>query len=400
MSIDWKINGARFISEKNGERTFELRYNYQGKQLTQRVKVPDSWSRKPTERYITEKRVEFVAECKAGNILTRQQKRQKAEQEAAEQAKIKTLQQYAEQVYFPQTAVRDAKSTVSSYKWTLKKYVFPVLGNIPLREITAAQISAILLDQQKQGKVNSSVVRLYQILNSLFKSALMDDTIVVNPMNKVGRPKARKDEVKSTEPESFTEEEIVYILGCLKKEPLKWQVYTSLLIETGVRRGEACALQWRDIDEKNKVITVTHSIGYTPEDGVYMDTTKGKNVKEIPISAELASLLRSLRSSQKVLSVWVFPMPNDPSRSMRPDSATKYFANLGKKYGIQDLHPHKLRHSFASIALTNGADVVTVSKLLGHADVSTTLRFYSHTSDEKRRRAAEIFQNALNEKKA
>jgi site-specific recombinase XerD len=85
---------------------------------------------------------------------------------------------------------------------------------------------------------------------------------------------------------------------------------------------------------------------------------------------------------------------------MRPDSATKYFANLGKKYGIQDLHPHKLRHSFASIALTNGADVVTVSKLLGHADVSTTLRFYSHTSDEKRRRAAEIFQNALNEKKA
>jgi site-specific recombinase XerD len=83
---------------------------------------------------------------------------------------------------------------------------------------------------------------------------------------------------------------------------------------------------------------------------------------------------------------------------MHPDTPSKYLSAFGKKYGIENLHPHKLRHSFASISLTNGADVVSVSELLGHADTSITLRTYSHASEESRKKAAGIFQNAIHEK--
>ena len=80
---------------------------------------------------------------------------------------------------------------------------------------------------------------------------------------------------------------------------------------------------------------------------------------------------------------------------MNPQSPTSYFRKFGKKYHIDHCHPHKRRHTFASVAITNGADVVSVSEILGHSDVSTTLQTYSHANEESKRRAAEIFRNAL-----
>lgn len=65
------------------------------------------------------------------------------------------------------------------------------------------------------------------------------------------------------------------------------------------------------------------------------------------------------------------------------------------RYGVNDLHPHKLRHSFASVAITNGAGVASVSEKLGHADKSTTLRMYTHADEESVRRAGDIFRQAL-----
>ena len=62
---------------------------------------------------------------------------------------------------------------------------------------------------------------------------------------------------------------------------------------------------------------------------------------------------------------------------------------------IEDFHPHKLRHSFASVAITNGADVASVSETLGHADKAVTLRMYTHADAESQKRASEIFRQAL-----
>lgn len=66
-----------------------------------------------------------------------------------------------------------------------------------------------------------------------------------------------------------------------------------------------------------------------------------------------------------------------------------------EKYGIKDLHPHKLRHSFASIAITSGADVASVSEILGHSDKAVTLRMYTHADEESKKRASNIYRSAL-----
>ena len=78
-----------------------------------------------------------------------------------------------------------------------------------------------------------------------------------------------------------------------------------------------------------------------------------------------------------------------------PQSPARYLQNFAKKYGVQDLHPHKLRHSFASIAITNGADIASVSEKLGHTDKAVTLRMYAHADQESIKRASQIFQDAI-----
>ncbi|MCD8087327.1 MAG: tyrosine-type recombinase/integrase, partial [Oscillospiraceae bacterium] len=87
-----------------------------------------------------------------------------------------------------------------------------------------------------------------------------------------------------------------------------------------------------------------------------------------------------------------FTMRQEP---MNPQSPTRYFAKFGRKYGIDDFHPHKLRHTSASIAILHGADIVSVSSRLGHSDTAVTLRMYAHANEESIRRAGQIVRDAL-----
>ena len=110
----------------------------------------------------------------------------------------------------------------------------------------------------------------------------------------------------------------------------------------------------------------------------------------------VALVLRQLRQEQAshAISTYVFTQPNSPE-PMHPQSPARYMQKFSKKYGVPNLHPHKLRHTFASIAITNGADVASVSEKLGHSDKAVTLRMYTHADQESMKRASQIFRNAL-----
>lgn len=263
-------------------------------------------------------------------------------------------------------------------------------------DITAANISALLLDMQAQGKAHATCIKVYTVLKSLFKMAYLSDIIQKNPMDKVERPKQRKDEVRAQEPEAYTVEEVQYILSCLDREPLKWKAMIRLLVDTGIRRGECCGLQWKDIDFKENTITITGNLCYTPQKGVYLDTPKNGKTRIIDVDADVIALLQQLRQQQAshALSAFVFTQDNSPE-PMHPQSPTRYLKKFAARYGIDDLHPHKLRHSFASIAITNGADIASVSEKLGHSDKAVTLRMYTHADAESMKRASQIFRDAL-----
>ena len=131
-----------------------------------------------------------------------------------------------------------------------------------------------LLEMQRQGKANATVIKVYTILNGLFKMAYLSDTIDRNPMDKVPRPRPRKDEIKPQVPEAYTPGEVRAILEALAGEPVKWQALIRLLIDTGARRGEALGLQWEDIDFQEETVLIRRNLCYTPDKGVYLDVPK------------------------------------------------------------------------------------------------------------------------------
>lgn len=226
--------------------------------------------------------------------------------------------------------------------------------------------------------------------------AYLGDMIDRNPMDKVERPKPRKDETKTDSPLAYTPAEVQKILASLEREPLKWQALIHLLIDTGIRRGECCALQWKNIDFATGAITIVGNLCYTPQKGVYLDTPKNGHTRTVYAGGHTLDLLHQLRVEQagKAISSYVFTQETSPE-PMHPQTPTRYLKKFSERYDIPDLHPHKLRHTFASIAITNGADIASVSEALGHSDKAVTLRMYTHADQESISHAAQIVREAI-----
>ena len=336
------------------------------------------------------------SESAGGEVVSRAEQKENSLQQMREAAKIQTLKKFGEEVFMPAKAVTMSENGRYAYQGNLDHWIYPALGKLKMPDITPANISALLLSMQSQGKAHATCVKVYTILHSLFKMAYMTDVVPIDPMDKVERPKPRKNELKDADVEAYTVEEVQRIFTALEREPLKWRVLLRLLIDTGIRRGECCGLRWQDVDFKANTITISGNLCYTPQKGIYLDTPKSGKVRTIDVDPEVLALLRELRREQAshAISTYVFAQPNSPE-PMHPQSPARYMQKFSKKYGVPILHPHKLRHTFASIAITNGADVASVSEKLGHSDKAVTLRMYTHADQESMKRASQIFRNAL-----
>lgn len=367
--------------------------------LTRRWYPPEGWSRKAIERELAAVAAEFERQSDAGEIISRAEQRDREAQAEAEAAKILTLRQYGERVFMPSKTITMSENSRANYQSYLDKKIYPTLGDVKLPEITPAQLTALLLDIQAESKAHSTVIKVYTILHSFFKMAYLGDMIPRNPMDKVERPKPRKDEVKVAGSLAYTPAEVQVIITALEREPLKWRAMLHLLIDTGIRRGECCGLQWKNIDFKANTITISGNLCYTPAKGVYLDTPKSGRIRTIDVDSDVIELLRQLRveQSSKAISLWVFTQENSPE-PMHPQSPTRYLKKFSERCGIPGLHPHALRHTFASIAITNGADVASVSEKLGHSDKAVTLRMYTLADQESMKRASQIFREALKKK--
>lgn len=389
---------TRKLETKDGRVFYEISVSRaRGKsRLTRRWYPPEGWSRKAIERELAAVAAEFERQSDAGEVISRAEQKDREAQAAAEAAKILTFRQYGERVFMPSKTVTMSENSRSNYQGYLDKKIYPALGDLKLPEITPAQITALLLDIQAEGKAHSTVIKVYTILHSFFKMAYLGDMIDRNPMDKVERPKPRKDEVKSSGPLAYTPAEVQKIVAGLEREPLKWRALVHLLIDTGIRRGECCALQWKNIDFASGAVSIRGNLCYTKTKGVYLDTPKNSHLRTVYVGERTLALLRQLRVEQakKSISAYVFTQEASPE-PMHPTSPTHYFRQFAKKNNIQGFHPHKLRHTFASLAITAGADVASVSEVLGHSDKGVTLKMYTHSDNESRRRAAQIVQEAI-----
>ena len=222
-----------------------------------------------------------------------------------------------------------------------------------------------------------------------------------------------------TEAEFFELEEILTIKKALAGEPLKYQIATFLLMDTGVRRGELVGIRWSSVDLENATIRIENNVQYLEGQGLVIGTPKSGNFRTISIAPELIPLLEKYKLEQKTQAAIRFSSVEnvitrhklikaynpegylfiqDNGTVMNPNALNQWMIKFSKKVGFR-VHPHKFRHGQASLLIAAGVDVVTVSKRLGHSQVSTTQNIYSHLLEKSDKAASDtlselIFKNA------
>lgn len=182
-----------------------------------------------------------------------------------------------------------------------------------------------------------------------------------------------------------------------------------VLLFTGMRRGELMGLEWQDIDFEHSLLHICRTSQYTPERGVYTDTTKTESSQRaVKLSASLIEILQQWKEHQTKTRLslgdrWSAEWCDEPrlftqwdGKIMHPDTISSWFSNFIQTTDLPQIHIHSLRHTNASLMIAAGTPVTAVANRLGHASVDTTTKVYSHTIQSANEAAAQTIENLLN----
>lgn len=277
-------------------------------------------------------------------------------------------------------------STVKDYQDLLWLHVLPVFANLELGGITRGKIKDFLLDKINCGYAKSTVSHMKDVVSGVLNKALDDEVIPVNPVYSLGRNvlKAKKQK-KAIDP--LSKEELKLLLDTVQVHFPEHYTLFLLLARTGMRIGEALALQWGDIDFVGRFISVERSL-------VRGRITTPKNGEDRPVdmSLQLAKRLKAheLESKKKGLALGLGDLPeyiftNDNGNPIDKDNwRRRVFNNALKKAGLR-IRIHDLRHTYATLRISKGDNIQDVSNQLGHSSTTLTLDVYSHWMPGKKK---------------
>jgi len=269
--------------------------------------------------------------------------------------KVKTLGEYAEN-WLP-IYKKGKVSDGTYYEYDLiVKMIIAQLGKIKFPELRRSHIEKLM--RSVSGFSISRQKKVCFLIKAIIASAVEDRFCAENVAASVEPPKAVKKEV-----DIFSSDDIKKLLAL--DHPFAPVVRT--LFYTGMRRGELIGLSWRNVDLKNKVIHVTRALS----DGEIKEQTKGKCDRVIPISPDLAAVLKAVPR----IGLTVFCMDN--GQPMTKDYYNYWFKRFVQLAGVEYKSGHKCRHSFVSYALSSGMNVRFVQQIAGHADLEQTEN-YAH----------------------
>jgi len=270
--------------------------------------------------------------------------------------------------------------TADCYEHMFKKHIAPHFKHYKLDEIKPSDIRAWQTKLLKTLKPRT-VKNIRNLLGKILEDAMMDDIIEKNAVRRVTPPKhIQEDDITP-----FTMKEVKTLID----NATGWtKNFITVAFFTGMRTGELLALKWEDIDFNSKKIvvrrTILHGIVGTPKTG------KTRVIDMLDIVHEA---LKDKYLENGLTDEFIFTSKKGTPYVESSAVNTTYWKPLLKRCGMAYKIMYNTRHTFATLMLLNGEDVLWVSKMLGHSDISTTMKYYIKFVEEKGKKRAIFLQD-------
>ena len=323
----------------------------------------------------------------------------------ARPARVPTVAEYAEQ-WLKAKELKIRPSTAENYRIRLQLRILPHLGALPLTEVTRERVRAFVAelasDQNKRASIKRRpIARAYaravlNVLHGLLAHAVDNGLIPSNSASRLSKEIGPGNHHQAQEVEVFSPAELVTVLTTAERDWPDWYPFLLCQARTGLRLGEAVALEWRDVDFPRRVLIIRRS-----QRKRRVSLPKNGKVRRVDMSQQLAAVLQRLQSVQEAEAVVAgVPAPervfSTPAGEVIRDDAFRnnVWKAILRRVGIRYRKPHTLRHTFASMLIEAGEPLTYVQQQLGHHSPAFTLAVYGHPLPRGDRRAVDRLDDA------
>jgi integrase len=274
------------------------------------------------------------------------------------------------------------ESTVSRYRYMVRRYIQPQLGAAPLYTLTEERVAAFYQRLQGQGLSPKSARDAGVLLRAILRTATKRGCFCTGINAELPVCKKRQVEI-------FTEPEIVRLAHHIVDEPDLTGLGILLALNSGLRLGELCALRWSDIDLHAGFLRVEREVQRLYEKGctklIVQPPKSESSLRRIPLPADILSLL----AAHKPKTAGSVCLLTGTAAPLEPRTMQNRYRALLKRAGVPYRNFHALRHTYATRCIEQNVDVKSVSEMLGHSDVRITLQTYVHVSLRHKQQAVQ-----------
>ena len=293
--------------------------------------------------------------------------------------------------------------THQGYKSVANAHIVPYFKNkgVKLADIKRNHIQEYIDVKSKSGRLDGKgglspkTMKTHRLIIQLVcKEALKNDLISKNPCEFVVMPKQQR-----REPDFYSNDELQIMFNELRNEHIYPLLYFTVLY--GLRRSEVLGLKWDSVNFDNNIITIKHTVvRFTKV--VEKDSTKNaSSFRSYPLTPDVKQILlllkqqeqenRRLFGKQYVDNDYIFKWQN--GKPYAPDYITMKFSKLLKQHKLRHIRFHDLRHSCASMLVSNGFELKDIQEWLGHSDIQITANIYAHLDAKRKKDIANSMSN-------
>jgi integrase len=285
-------------------------------------------------------------------------------------------------------------STRENYATIARTHLIPApFGALTLDRLRPSDIEALLVAKRDAGLSGSTVRLVCTVCRAMLDIAVRDGLIRRNPAAAVKRPTIKRNEARY-----LTPAEVGRLLEAAKGDRL--QPLIVLMLGTGLRRGEALALHWRDVDLSAGHVRVRSTLSRVERALVFDEPKTERSRRFVSLPSPVVETLRrhktSLAAERLAAVAWVpwpdhddLVFPTHIGTPTDPRNALRAFEGIAGRAGLSGAGLHTLRHSAASALIASGAHLKVVQEMLGHSSYGITADVYAHVNVEQQREAAQ-----------